>query len=99
LQSLDPASKTKTDIRLHPTKQLGPIFLTDDGMQIDCKEEQSMKTSGESSQSLEPDSKATLAIRLQPWKHFLPILSTDDGMQIDCRDEQLTKAVLSNRQA
>jgi hypothetical protein len=78
-------------IEVHALKQLYPILAIEDGMQIDCRDEQYRKTARQIFRSFDGDSNVTVDMDLHRLKHLSPIFSTEDGIQIDCRDEKFWK--------
>jgi hypothetical protein len=76
---------------LQPLKHVLPISSTDDGTEIDRRDEQSLNAAGRIARSLDSGSKRTVDITLHPLKQSTPMISTDDGMQMDFRDEQFSK--------
>jgi hypothetical protein len=67
----------------HPPKQRLDRVSTDDGMQIDCSDEQFLNADSPIDESLDTASKITLERVSHALKQPLQRESTDDGMQID----------------
>jgi hypothetical protein len=71
-----------------PENADSPIIKTDEGIQIDPREEQPEKASSPRIETRVGDSKVTFERASQPRKHAFEIPSIDDGIQIDRSDAQ-----------
>jgi hypothetical protein len=74
---------------VHPKKQLLQISLTEEGIQIDERDEQFLNAYSKIHQTLEPRSNVILERDLHSLKHSREIPCTKAGIQIDETDEQL----------
>jgi hypothetical protein len=61
------------------------MVVTDEGMQIDCNDEQEEKTSSSRAESLQPDSNVKSKRFWLQLKQNLEMVSNDDGIQIERR--------------
>jgi hypothetical protein len=72
--------------------QCGKIILTDRGIQIDSRDEQSSNSDLPNIETLLPRSNVTLKRLAQSSKQQSEIVSIDEGIQIDRNDERFSKA-------
>jgi hypothetical protein len=75
----------------HPKKDPKQSFSTEDGMQMDEREEQPSKTDQPRAESLESGAKVTVERERHCLKALGRISSTEEGMQMDESDEHSSK--------
>jgi hypothetical protein len=73
-------------------KQFVEIVLTEEGIEIDRRDEQLLNAESPKTETLEPGSNVKSERSLQSRKHIVEIVSTDEGIQIDRSEEQSLNA-------